>query len=214
MTTETKKTGTKTGTKAIREALLTLGLSHDVSAAWAEVKAIEEAAQTLNRLHLGDFTTSIRDSEEVRDTTPDDASTWDHPDVKAWSDAAGTMRAVAANAPKEGASASVHAPETGNAKHWADLYFNMLEVAKANGFDSLTDAITCGRKWTRLLSMLEDARAVEGVFWAALREVAPRLHEKLSRTDMQSVEEALAKAIRWAANIDGASDGEGPEDGS
>lgn len=102
MTTETKKTGTKTGTKAIREALLTLGLSHDVSAAWAEVKAIEEAAQTLNRLHLGDFTTSIRDSEEVRDTTPDGASTWDHPDVKAWSDAAGTMRAVAANAPKAG----------------------------------------------------------------------------------------------------------------
>lgn len=78
--------------------------------------------------------------------------------------------------------------------------------------DALVAAATAAQEdaeaWRRMHRMLEDARAVEGVFWAALREADPTLD--LDGKARTAVEEALAKAIRWAANIDGASDGEDP----
>ncbi|WAM23777.1 hypothetical protein [Myxococcus sp. NMCA1] len=78
--------------------------------------------------------------------------------------------------------------------------------------DALVAATTAAQEdaeaWRRMHRLLEDARAVEGVFWAALREADPTLD--LDGKARTAVEEALAKAIRWAANIDGASDGEYP----
>lgn len=64
--------------------------------------------------------------------------------------------------------------------------------------------------WRRTHRLLEDSRAVEGVYWDALREADPTLD--LDGKARTAVEEALAKAIRWALNIDGASDGDDPAD--
>lgn len=83
----------KENPNAVGDAGLTL---HALAA--AEVKAIEGAAKTLTRLHLGDYTTDIRDREQVMRETPEGQSTWDHPDVKAWSDASTVMQAIAKGA--------------------------------------------------------------------------------------------------------------------
>lgn len=64
----------------------------------AEVKTVEQAAKTLDRLGVGDYTSDVRDREHVRRETPSGASTWDHPDVKAWSDASQVMQAIAKGA--------------------------------------------------------------------------------------------------------------------
>lgn len=90
-------------TKAIREALdwLENYLGHEPEAqevrraARAEVEAIEKAAKDLTRMSLGDGVYRVRDSQEVLSTTPDGQSTWDHPDVKAWSDASVLLQAIA-----------------------------------------------------------------------------------------------------------------------
>lgn len=61
----------------------------------AELATIREAAKTLDRLHVGDYTGDIRDREHVLKETPDGESTWKHPDVKAWSDASVLLGALA-----------------------------------------------------------------------------------------------------------------------
>lgn len=66
-----------------------------IAAARAEVEAIEKAAKDLTRMSLGDGVYRIRDSHEVLSTTPDGQSTWDHPDVKAWSDASVLLQSIA-----------------------------------------------------------------------------------------------------------------------
>lgn len=66
-----------------------------VAAARAELEAIRKAAKTLDRLNVGDFTYDVRNSESVMAETPEGQSTWEHPDVKAWSDASGLMGVIA-----------------------------------------------------------------------------------------------------------------------
>jgi len=62
----------------------------------AELDAIEEAAQTLTRLNVGDGVYSVRDREEVMEWSLTNVrSTWEHPDVKAWSDVAVLLAAIA-----------------------------------------------------------------------------------------------------------------------
>lgn len=70
--------------------------NHD---AWAEVEAIERAAKDLTRLHLGDRVYDVRDTAKVRDETPTDGTTWNHPDVKAWSVASVLLESIAEEAP-------------------------------------------------------------------------------------------------------------------
>lgn len=95
-------------TKKIREALerlTTVAPSSDGSgalygAAMAEVEAIEKAARDLSRLHIGDYTYNVRDSAHVLESTPDGQSTWEHPDVKAWSDASVIIDTIAKESTK------------------------------------------------------------------------------------------------------------------
>lgn len=61
------------------------------------------------------------------------------------------------------------------------------------------------RKYRGVLERLEDASAVEAVFWDAMRKHAPKVADRLNGPEMQDVEEALANAIRWVVNIDGTS---------
>jgi 3-dehydroquinate dehydratase len=97
-------------TKAIREALeeLTRHGTTDCGAvaaarevmrkhvaALAELEAIEEAAKDLDRLGIGDFTYTIRDRVSVIASTHNSESTWNHPDVKAWSDASVLLATIA-----------------------------------------------------------------------------------------------------------------------
>jgi hypothetical protein len=63
--------------------------------ALAEVEAIEKAAADLERLGIGDFIYDIRDSSPVLEETSDGSSTWEHPNVKAWSDASSLIAAIA-----------------------------------------------------------------------------------------------------------------------
>ncbi len=90
-------------TKALREALEWLEnyLEHNPDAqearrkALAELDAIETAAVDLTRLNLDDYVYEVRDTERVRTTTPPGKSTWEHPDVAAWGNAAQTLAAIA-----------------------------------------------------------------------------------------------------------------------
>ena len=66
--------------------------------ALGELKAFERAAQDLTRLHLGDGVYEVRSRHKVMTETPDGSSTWEHPDVKAWSDAAVLLAAIAKEA--------------------------------------------------------------------------------------------------------------------
>lgn len=68
------------------------------AAAWEELMAIERAAKGLTRLHLGDGVHAVRRRSNVLAETPDGGSTLEHPDVKAWSDAAALLEAIAKNA--------------------------------------------------------------------------------------------------------------------
>jgi hypothetical protein len=67
----------------------------DVGSAGDELETIREAAKTLERLHVGDYTYKVRESERVLKETPNDESTWDHPDVVAWSNASVLLAAIA-----------------------------------------------------------------------------------------------------------------------
>lgn len=62
----------------------------------AEVEAIERAAKDLSRLSVGDFTYSIRDRAAGDGSFS--GNTWEHPDVKAWSDASVLVDAIAKEA--------------------------------------------------------------------------------------------------------------------
>lgn len=78
---------------ALAEAL---GDEHPIVAdAQTEWKRVTEAAKTLVRLDVGDYTDDIHDKEHVLRETPDGESTWNHPDVIAWSDASVTMKHIA-----------------------------------------------------------------------------------------------------------------------
>lgn len=70
-----------------------------INKALAEVAVIREAAKALNRLNVGDFTYTIKNNWRVQSETPAGASTWDHPDVKAWSDASVLMGEIAKESP-------------------------------------------------------------------------------------------------------------------
>lgn len=91
------------GTKAIREALDELAEwrkdhGHDAgitAEALAEVEAIEKAAKDMTRLHAGDFVYSVREYSHVMSSP---GESWEHPDVKAWSDAAVLLSAIAKEA--------------------------------------------------------------------------------------------------------------------
>lgn len=63
--------------------------------ATADLESIEQVARDLTRLHLGDYVYRVRDSHKVLAETPRDGDTWEHPDVKAWSDAAEMLAEVA-----------------------------------------------------------------------------------------------------------------------
>ena len=94
-------------TKAIREALdwLENYLGNEPEAqearraARAEVEAIERAAKDLTRLYVGDGVYRVRDMEHVIRGTPIGSSTWEHPDVKAWSDASVLLANIAKQEP-------------------------------------------------------------------------------------------------------------------
>ena len=60
-----------------------------------ETRKLIEACSTLDRLAVGDFTYNIRDRDHVREQTPEEESTWNHPDVKAWSDASVIISQIA-----------------------------------------------------------------------------------------------------------------------
>lgn len=70
-----------------------------VTVALDELKRLREAAKTLDRLSIGDFTYKIRDRVSVIVSTHHSESTWNHPDVKAWSDASVLMAAIAKETP-------------------------------------------------------------------------------------------------------------------
>lgn len=65
------------------------------------VDEMRKALATFSRLNVGDFIYSIRESERVLMTTPEGVSTWEHEDVKAWSDAAVVADRVAKEQTKE-----------------------------------------------------------------------------------------------------------------
>lgn len=52
-----------------------------------EQRQLIKACVILNKESVRDFIYNIRDQQEVMDETPDGKSTWEHPRVKAWSDA-------------------------------------------------------------------------------------------------------------------------------
>jgi hypothetical protein len=91
-------------TKAINEVLHyaeKLGRVYDqgvLRRARVEVENIERVAKDLTRLNLGDCVYDVRSSDRVLTETPRGGNTWDHPDVKAWSDAAVLMAAIAKDA--------------------------------------------------------------------------------------------------------------------
>ena len=69
-------------------------------AALAEVEAIEKAAKDMTRLGGGDFTYNIRDTEDVMAWAHKTGrSSWEAPDVKAWSDASMLLATIAKDAP-------------------------------------------------------------------------------------------------------------------
>lgn len=85
-------------TKELRKLLDRWSEDHGevrVRAARKELEAIEKSAKDLDRMSIGDFVYKIRDRENVLVETPDGQSTWEHPDVKAWSDASSLMAAIA-----------------------------------------------------------------------------------------------------------------------
>lgn len=93
------------GTKMLEEALsllaqtLEAGQDTDgtyravIADARAELAAVRQAAKNLDRMAVGDFTYSIRDRAAGDPNFT--GNTWEHPDVKAWSDASETMRNIA-----------------------------------------------------------------------------------------------------------------------
>lgn len=83
-------------TKAIEAVLRSIpqpGVT--VEDALAELDALQRASATLTRLGLGDYVHKVRDSAKVVAETPSGQSTWEHPDVVAWSAAAELMRKIA-----------------------------------------------------------------------------------------------------------------------
>lgn len=100
-------------TRGIREALKRLAEHEDGSAPWtlkalAEVEAIEQAAKDFDRLSVGDFTYNIR--EHAASDRGFKGNTWEHPDVKAFSDAAELMGRIAESAPVAPVYPGVDAP--------------------------------------------------------------------------------------------------------
>jgi hypothetical protein len=92
-------------TKAIREVLRFCRDQWDgaedqrlAADALAELEAIERAAKDLDRLSVGDFAYNIRDRDKTMRETPAGQSTWEHPDVRAWSDASVLMQTIAKDA--------------------------------------------------------------------------------------------------------------------
>jgi hypothetical protein len=82
----------------------------------------------------------------------------------------------------------------------------VLETAQKLRLAQYADTLEAdARAFRRADELLEDPRGVESVFWEALREESPLAAEKLSGKDMEAVEQALASAIRWVLNLDGAS---------
>jgi hypothetical protein len=89
--------------KAIKEAVALLGDGGQFptelhEAATKEIAALEKAAADLTRLHLGDGVYHVRNSDRVLTDTPKGGNTWDHPDVKAWGDAAQLLATIAKEA--------------------------------------------------------------------------------------------------------------------
>lgn len=92
-------------TKAIREALNELeewrkDNGHDKGIAvdaLAEVEAIERAAKAMTELHAGDFIYNIRDRFVGDHEYMGDS--WEHPAVKAWSDAGVLLADIAKQEP-------------------------------------------------------------------------------------------------------------------
>lgn len=88
-------------TKAIEEMLkwaethskgFGFGPHPGIAKARAELEAIRKAAKTLDRLHVGDGAFRIRVQVVEAGFT---GISWEHPDVKAWSDASALMGAIA-----------------------------------------------------------------------------------------------------------------------
>jgi hypothetical protein len=65
---------------------------HDAVELEAKIGRIEEAVKTINKHHnLGDAVYDVR--SHAAESMPDgDGSTWDHPDVKAYSDAVSALQ--------------------------------------------------------------------------------------------------------------------------
>jgi hypothetical protein len=92
-------------TRSIQDALdlLESMLSHfeddgeraKLDGARVELEAIRQAAKDLDRLGIGDFTCNVRDRVGVIASTHNSESTWNHPDVKAWSDASVLLATIA-----------------------------------------------------------------------------------------------------------------------
>lgn len=96
----------RTGTKEIEAALEELKARREAdewqdgtAAAFAELAAIRTMAKDLTRLNVGDGVYEVRERHHVISATPHDQSTWNHPDVKAWSDAAQLLEAIAKETP-------------------------------------------------------------------------------------------------------------------
>jgi len=99
-------------TKALREvletyeALLNTNDTKAGKAARAELEAIEKAAKDLTRLHLGDGVYDVRRMEHVV-SAPGDP--WEHPDVKAWGEAATLMETISKGEHPASGAAPPHA---------------------------------------------------------------------------------------------------------
>jgi hypothetical protein len=80
----------------IRQALIDYSrITGKAEEALAQWERVEQAARDLTRLHLGDYTDDVRRGSKVLSETPNGGNTWDHPDVKAWSDAAQVLEQIA-----------------------------------------------------------------------------------------------------------------------
>lgn len=89
-------------TKAIRRALDMMDTDYEGAEearveAMAELEKIEKSAKDLSRMSVGDFTYSIRG--RAAGDAAFSGNTWEHPDVKAWSDASTLVDAIAKDAP-------------------------------------------------------------------------------------------------------------------
>lgn len=90
--------------KAIKEVLEHARLGRDAppeldALAAAQMATLERAAKDLTRLHLGDGVYDVAHRDHVIAAMTDDpASQWNHPDVKAWSDAAQLLATIATEA--------------------------------------------------------------------------------------------------------------------